>query len=70
VVRIFARLRRADFRNSNLVDARLGTERNQFKMPKQTDLSGALFGGAMPTSRAQTRFSRIWRRPISATPSW
>ncbi len=44
--RIFARLSRADFRNANLADARLGTERNQFKMPKQTDLSGALFGGA------------------------
>jgi uncharacterized protein YjbI with pentapeptide repeats len=44
--RIFARLSRADFRNANLTDARLGTERNQFKMPKQTDLSGALFGGA------------------------
>lgn len=46
MVRIFARLSRADFRNANLADARLGTERNQFKMPKQTDLSGALFGGA------------------------
>jgi uncharacterized protein YjbI with pentapeptide repeats len=44
--RIFARLSRADFRNANLADARLGTERNQFKMPKQTDLSGALFDGA------------------------
>ena len=44
--RIFARLSRADFRNANLSDAHLGTERNQFKMPKQTDLSGALFGGA------------------------
>ena len=44
--RIFARLSRADFRNANLAGAHLGTERNQFKMPKQTDLSGALFGGA------------------------
>lgn len=44
--RIFARLSRADFRNANLSGAHLGTERNQFKMPKQTDLSGALFGGA------------------------
>jgi len=39
-------LSRADFRNADLSGARLGTERNQFKMPKQTDLSGALFGGA------------------------
>lgn len=44
--RIFARLSRADFRKANLSGGRLGTERNQFKMPKQTDLSGALFGGA------------------------
>lgn len=44
--RIFARLSRADFRSANLTDAHLGTERNQFKMPKQTDLSGALFGDA------------------------
>ena len=43
---IFARLSRADFRNANLSGAHLGTEHNQFKMPKQTDLSGALFGGA------------------------
>jgi uncharacterized protein YjbI with pentapeptide repeats len=44
--RIFARLSRADFRRANLAGAHLGTERNQFKMPKQTDLSGALFGEA------------------------
>jgi uncharacterized protein YjbI with pentapeptide repeats len=44
--RIFARLSRADFRGANLAGAHLGTERNQFKMPKQTDLSGALFGKA------------------------
>ena len=44
--RIFARLSRADFRKANLSGARLGTERNQFKMPKQTDLSGALLGEA------------------------
>ena len=40
--RIFARLSRADFRNANLSGARLGTERNQFKMPKQTDLRGVV----------------------------
>ena len=43
---IFARLSRADMRRANLSDAHLGTERNQFKMPKQTDLSGALLSGA------------------------
>lgn len=40
--RIFARLSRSNLHGVTLTDADLGTERNQFKMPKQTDLSGAI----------------------------
>ncbi len=44
--RIFARLSRSNLHGATLADANLGTERNQFKMPKQTDFSGAILTDA------------------------
>jgi uncharacterized protein YjbI with pentapeptide repeats len=44
--RIMARLRGANMRGANLADARLGTQRNQFTTPKQTDLSDAILVNA------------------------
>jgi uncharacterized protein YjbI with pentapeptide repeats len=53
-------------RRANLSDAHLGTERNQFKMPKQTDLSGALLSDANLESADLTGANLIFANMVGA----
>ena len=53
-------------RRANLSDAHLGTERNQFKMPKQTDLSGALLNDANLERADMTGANLIFANMVGA----